>query len=972
MMDGRGQRASGGWQGAGWLLVALMLAFTAWFSAYSFRLHDAHLTHKSDLGQMDLAIWNTAHGRFVQGIKGEAVSTRLTDHVEPIFLPVSLVFWLWDDVRALLILQAAALAAGAWPIYLLARRRVGYWGLGIVFALAYLLAPALQAAAVAEFHALPLAAPLIAWALWAVEDRRWGEFVIAGVLLAGVQEGMALLTATLGLYAMAREIGRPKTQLNTAGIPNTPYHLLAGLGVFLFGLAWFYIATFVIISHYASQAYGLDQTPYVARFGALGDSFGDVLRALLSRPGLVLRLASEPLRLRYLFGLLAPTAFLALLGPEILLLGAPLLLANLLSAFPFQYSGELHYSAPLVPFFIVAGVVGLGRLMQGVQRIGAGRGASAKPPCGTTDEKQAAGIEPSLARVAKPACPGRQPVLADRPGVRGRAGGLSHSAVNRLTLKGAGAQPLIRSRGAIFRADAHAAPAATANENGHCEERSDEAISRPRWRRLLRYARSHRPPVGNDQQGAIFSTVPFFASGLILLAALGWQAAAGYTPIGREFWRRVPAGWPQVTEHHRLLDRFAAQIPRAAALSITTDLYPHLSHRERIYEFPLLGQATWVLADVTGTTDRHPADVAAAIQKLLASGWGVVDAADGYILLAKGQGRPEIPAAFYDFARTPTAQPQHPLEVTFGGQLQLLGYDVLDEVKWRRTSLRFYWQVTGPLPADATVSFQVLTADGRVADDTALRPMPALLWYPPPRWKAGETIATQTLPWYLPRDWAPVITITGLESAAVQVRPGLPDRAAHSDTWITPDGRVRLPAWTRRDGQLVPLGAPQGPTRVDASFSAQGWSVRLTGWAAGVAAAPGRELPVALRWQAAGPSPRDYTVFLHLRDLSGRTVATGDATPTWFIPRPTSQWPADAQVWDAHALALPADLAPGRYELVVGWYYWETGERLARVDEQGNVLGDEFVLGSVTVDQAAGPQPDLACLLAVESCASLE
>jgi uncharacterized membrane protein len=660
-----------------------MLFFTAWFSAYGIRLHDTHLTHKADLGQIDLAIWNTAHGRFVQGIKGEAVSTRLTDHVEPILLPVSLAFWLWDDVRALLILQAAALAAGAWPIYLFARARLQKQVLGIrysvpfgasrkesraqypipntqyllftwfpaLFALVYLLTPALQAAAVSEFHALPLAAPLVAWALWAVEDRRWGEFIMTGVLLAGVQEGVALLTATLGLYAVAREIGH----CDLLRIPNPQYPIFAGLGVLLFGLAWFYVATFVIIPHHASLAYGLDQTPYVARFGALGDSFGDVLKALLIRPDLVLRLAAEPLRLRYLFGLLAPTAFLALLGPEILLLSAPLLLANLLSAFPFQYSGELHYSAALVPFFVVAGAVGLGRLVRWARRTGAGAGAS-------TDESPHPPAPPLL------------------------------TAAVRRQERGLGGE-------AIFR-----------------------------------------------------TVVPLLALGLVLLAALAWQVAAGYTPIGREFWRRVPGGWPQVTAHHRLLARFAAQIPRDAALSITTDLYPHLSHRERIYEFPLLGEAIWALVDVAGTTDRHPTDIQAAIGKLLAAGWGVVDSADGYILLAKGQGQPTLPDTFYDFARAPAARPQHQLDVTFGGRLTLLGYDVSDDVKWRRTSLRFYWQATGPLPADATISVQVLTPNGSIADDTALRPMPALLWYPPARWRVGERIVTETLPWYLPRD----------------------------------------------------------------------------------------------------------------------------------------------------------------------------------------------------------------------------
>ena len=137
-----------------------------------------------------------------------------------------------------------------------------------------------------------------------------------------------------------------------------------GVAVFILGLAWFYVTTFVVIPHYAALAYGIGQTPYAARFGELGDSFGDVLRSLVTRPLTVLKIALEPLRLRYLFGLLIPTAFLGLFGAEILLVGLPLLLANLLSSFPLQYSGELHYSAPLVPIFTFAAVVGLARLIR--------------------------------------------------------------------------------------------------------------------------------------------------------------------------------------------------------------------------------------------------------------------------------------------------------------------------------------------------------------------------------------------------------------------------------------------------------------------------------------------------------------------------------------------------------------------------------------------------------------------------------
>ena len=74
------------------VLWTMILVSALYFSAVSIRLHEAHRTHKSDLGQIDQAIWNTSQGRFVQETRGDQTLTRLTDHVEPIFAPVSLVF----------------------------------------------------------------------------------------------------------------------------------------------------------------------------------------------------------------------------------------------------------------------------------------------------------------------------------------------------------------------------------------------------------------------------------------------------------------------------------------------------------------------------------------------------------------------------------------------------------------------------------------------------------------------------------------------------------------------------------------------------------------------------------------------------------------------------------------------------------------------------------------------------------------
>ena len=466
------------------------------------------------------------------------------------------------------------------------------------------------------------------------------------------------------------------------------------------------------------------------------------------------------------------------------------------------------------------------------------------------------------------------------------------------------------------------------------------------------------------------------------MCAIGWQIWAGFTPAGRGFWRQAPGGWPQVTPHERLLDRFNAQIPRdpQGPLSAATDLYPHLSHRQRIYQFPWLGEAAWALVDVSGTTDMHPAAVRMEIGRLMApsEGWGVVDASDGYILLARGRGSPQIPDAFYDFARTASAHPQYPLDVVFGDQVRLLGYDVVDDMRWRQTKLRYYWEALAPLPKGTAISIQMLTPDGAVADDTTTRPMPALLWYPPEQWQPGEKVVTEGLPWYLPLQWAPLVEVS-TPDGPLYPAVGLADSSA-GRAIPAPDGRLRLTAWARQHGRLVPFTAPSDVTPADARFVAAGWTARLAGYDAPAEIAPGAVLPLKLHWESQGAAPRNYTLFLHLRDSSGAQRAQGDSTPAWFTPLPTSNpkerstcWREEpAGIWDAHALSIPADLPAGDYDLVLGWYDWETGERLPVVDGQGNVVGDEVVLGSVQVDPRAAARADLCCLTAPECCASVE
>ena len=334
-----------------WVLV---IAYASYFSVLSIRQHDGFLTHRDDLGRFDQPIWNTLHGRPYLRTEAGLQLLRFTDHVEPILAPISLIYLLWDDVRALLILQAVVVALGAFPAFWLTRDELKAAGYslpvsevaGVVLACAYLLFPALEAANLTEFHAAPLMVAPMLMAIYTARRKRYGWMWAWSLLVMGTKEEMALLTFMLALWLLVfRREWRH------------------GIGLAAVSLVWWTIATFVIIPQYVVQTYGTEEAFYFQRYGELGDSPVEVARSLVTRPALVWQIVSEPARLQYLLGLLLSAGLvLPLLAPEILLLSLPVLMANLLSAYDAMYSGVFHYSAAVVPFVMAAAAVGLGRV----------------------------------------------------------------------------------------------------------------------------------------------------------------------------------------------------------------------------------------------------------------------------------------------------------------------------------------------------------------------------------------------------------------------------------------------------------------------------------------------------------------------------------------------------------------------------------------------------------------------------------
>src|SRR5262249_47278635 len=130
----------------------------------------------------------------------------LAFHVEPILLPLSVIYFFWPDPRALLVLQAIALASGAWPAYQIARRHLMHDGLALAFPLIYLLSPSLIGASLSDFHPVTLSAALFLWAFDLRERHAYRWYFLFVVLILFLKEEMGLLVAMLGLYQLYRAI----------------------------------------------------------------------------------------------------------------------------------------------------------------------------------------------------------------------------------------------------------------------------------------------------------------------------------------------------------------------------------------------------------------------------------------------------------------------------------------------------------------------------------------------------------------------------------------------------------------------------------------------------------------------------------------------------------------------------------------------------------------------------------------------
>jgi uncharacterized membrane protein len=257
-------------------------------------------------GGVDLGVYTQASYLIIE--EGDPIVTVtdgthiLAQQAAFIFYPIAWITSLVPIIPTLLIIQSAALAFGAVPLWKIARRlanlRVGA-SAAVIFA--YGVYPAIQNLNLADFHPETIAVPALLFAAYNGLRGRWIFFTLSAFVAVMSRADLALAIAGLGLLFMLEGRRRPGA-------------IIAALGTL-----YTFVAIIVIQPGYGAGSYA-----HVDSFSSYGETPMGVVGGIVTNPIGVLGDLTHEANFGVIVFLLAPVFFLPVLAVRYLLPVLPL------------------------------------------------------------------------------------------------------------------------------------------------------------------------------------------------------------------------------------------------------------------------------------------------------------------------------------------------------------------------------------------------------------------------------------------------------------------------------------------------------------------------------------------------------------------------------------------------------------------------------------------------------------------------
>lgn len=335
------------------IVFILAVSYLIVFSALTLLLHFSLNGADDDVGLFHQVVWNSLHGRLFETSLLADVTSLIQQRFSPILLAFIPLYAVWQSPAVLLLIQTLGIAVGVFPLYWIARAKIGN-GLGVLVAAAYFLFPALEHVNLYGFHEIALAIPVLAYACFFLLRGRLNAFLVCVLVSLLIKEDVALTTAGLGVYLFL--VLRERR---------------LGLVLCLGSLAWFVFLLQWLIPFFrgapAGYGYYYFGSGFAAGFGRydyLGNSLSQIILTMLTRPDIVISHLFVERKIDYLINLFVPLGLLPLVGFEIAALALPSLAISLLSDYPLQTSLASHYAAPTIVFLLFALPFAIERLLK--------------------------------------------------------------------------------------------------------------------------------------------------------------------------------------------------------------------------------------------------------------------------------------------------------------------------------------------------------------------------------------------------------------------------------------------------------------------------------------------------------------------------------------------------------------------------------------------------------------------------------
>ncbi|MFH1402980.1 MAG: DUF2079 domain-containing protein [Candidatus Altiarchaeota archaeon] len=289
-----------------------------------------------DLGIPDQGIW------LLSRFKTPYLTTRglhfFGDHTSFIHIFVAPLYWLWNDVRALILLHTLVLAAGAIPVYLIARDKFDSYWIPLVFSFAYIFYPAVHYSNLDQgYHYESFMVPLTLFGYWFLMHRRFRAYYAMYFFSLICKEEISFSYILFGIYIFFK-IDKRVGAVTTAT-----------------SLIWVLLVMHVFFPYFNTEG-----AFYTGRtLGSFGKTTMDKVKSL-TNPFFMFNKVVTAKNYKYFMDVLFPTGFLFFLDLPSMAAAASLYL-NLITDWSYAHEIRFHYVTPIIPFVFISIINGVAR-----------------------------------------------------------------------------------------------------------------------------------------------------------------------------------------------------------------------------------------------------------------------------------------------------------------------------------------------------------------------------------------------------------------------------------------------------------------------------------------------------------------------------------------------------------------------------------------------------------------------------------